>query len=661
MNDSRKIEARSRQWERYVWSLALAWTIVVAGLLAWDVHTVCQVTRDLAINEARAHFMKDQAFRFWATAHGGVYVPTDDRTPSNPYLAHVPERDIETPSGRSLTLMNPAYMVRQLNEEFADLYGVAGHLTSLNPLRPENAPDSWEEAALETFEQGEIEVREFTKIDGELYLRLMQPMIAQEGCLKCHGHQGYQVGDVRGGVSVSVPLASYLTKERQTITTHALSLSLLWVLGFAGIGLGWRGLRQSMRERDQAQEALQEAHDRLEIRVRERTAELERANEQLTQEITERKRTEWALGERVKELTCLYAVNRDMQEDLSIDELCGRVVEHLVSAMQFPDITVPVIELDDRRFASEGYAEGLLHGLQAEIRVGDEARGQLGVYYVEDRSFLIPEEQNLLNGIAEALGLWLERKRSKEVAEAASRAKSEFLASMSHELRTPLNAVIGFSEVLQEQYFGELNEKQSGYVGDILDSGKHLLSLINDVLDLSKIEAGKEELELSRVKLEELLENSLVMIREKAMRHGIGLDLHISPDVEGLEITADERKLRQTMFNLLSNAAKFTPDGGAIAVEAKQEGEELVISVADTGIGIAPEDQEKIFEEFYQVRGGMRDKTPGTGLGLSLTQRFVEMHGGRLWVESEGEGKGSRFSFALPLGGLEREVKKNEA
>jgi signal transduction histidine kinase len=244
-----------------------------------------------------------------------------------------------------------------------------------------------------------------------------------------------------------------------------------------------------------------------------------------------------------------------------------------------------------------------------------------------------------LNRMNEELG------RLYQQLEAANRHKSEFLASMSHELRTPLNAIIGFSEVLLDRLFGDLNAKQEEYLQDVLESGRHLLSLINDILDLSKVEAGRMELEVGRFALPEILENGLTMVRERAGRHGIALSLDVDQGIDGIE--ADERKVKQVVFNLLSNAVKFTPDGGQVGIRAGMDDAGVWITVWDTGIGIAPENQGRIFEEFQQAAAG-KERREGTGLGLALSRRLVELHGGRIWVDSE-LGKGSTFVFTLPV------------
>jgi signal transduction histidine kinase len=228
--------------------------------------------------------------------------------------------------------------------------------------------------------------------------------------------------------------------------------------------------------------------------------------------------------------------------------------------------------------------------------------------------------------------------------EAASRHKSEFLASMSHELRTPLNAIIGFTQVLQEEMFGSVNEKQSEYLDDIHSSGTYLLSLINDVLDLSKVESGQVELDVQPFSVRDALERGVVMVRERASEDGVDVELKAGPDVDVIE--GDERRIKQVIFNLLSNAVKFTPAGGEVDVSAARVNGEVRISVADNGPGIAPEDQERIFEHFQQTEAGVEQRE-GTGLGLALSKRLVELHGGRIWLESE-LGKGSTFVFTLP-------------
>ena len=247
----------------------------------------------------------------------------------------------------------------------------------------------------------------------------------------------------------------------------------------------------------------------------------------------------------------------------------------------------------------------------------------------------------------ENVRLFKEIQEKSQQLEIANRHKSEFLANMSHELRTPLNAIIGFSEVLQERMFGEMNEKQEEYINDIHSSGKHLLSLINDILDLSKVEAGRMELELASFDLPSAIDNALTLIKERAGRHNIELTNTTDPLVS--TIHADERKFKQILLNLLSNAVKFTPEGGRINVASRPlDGQMIEVSVTDTGIGIATEDCKAVFEEFRQVGTDYTKKAEGTGLGLALTKKFVELHGGKIWVTSE-IGKGSTFAFTLPV------------
>lgn len=231
-------------------------------------------------------------------------------------------------------------------------------------------------------------------------------------------------------------------------------------------------------------------------------------------------------------------------------------------------------------------------------------------------------------------------------AEAANRAKSEFLANMSHELRTPLNSILGFSEVMADGMTGPLTDEQKEFLNDIHESGTHLLSLINDILDLSKIEAGKMGLELSEFNMRELIKGSLLMFKEKAMKHSIELKAEIQ---EGIDvIIADGRKLKQVIFNLLSNAMKFTPERGEVGINAVKTDEGIQITVWDTGIGISREDMSKLFQPFQQIETTLTKKYPGTGLGLNLSKKFIELHGGNIWVESEA-GKGSRFVFVIPV------------
>ncbi len=329
-------------------------------------------------------------------------------------------------------------------------------------------------------------------------------------------------------------------------------------------------------ERDRAEEALRRAHDELETRVQERTAELATANTSLVAEVKERQRAEVELQQ-------------------AHDQLEVRVQQR----------TAELATAND--------------SLQSEIVERKRA-----------------EEQ---------------AQQARQLAETATQVKSEFLANMSHELRTPLNAIIGFSEILEDQTFGELNPRQTKYVSNVLTSGRHLLQLINDILDLAKIEAGRLDLDAQPFAVSSALQDVATIVKTLANKKNV--QLHVETPSELPALTADQPKFKQILYNLLSNAIKFTPEGGTVILKAEIESGALMrIAVSDTGIGIKAEDQERVFGEFEQVDSSYGRQQQGTGLGLALTKRLVELHGGRIWVESEGiEGKGSTFVFTLPVDG----------
>ena len=325
-------------------------------------------------------------------------------------------------------------------------------------------------------------------------------------------------------------------------------------------------------------------------------------------------------------------------------------------------------EFPDSPFRQVVRESGLRSQVAVPLKVRDVVTGVLLVTSPERAKFDEADRQ-LLSALADHASIAIENARLLEQArhqaeelearveirtrelqeanrkiEQTSRHKSEFLANMSHELRTPLNAIIGFSEVLSDGILGDLQPKHQEYVQDIHSSGQHLLSLINDILDLSKVEAGRMELDVAKFDVGAAINNAITLVRERAARHGV--KLNITVDEHLAPFAGDERKFKQILLNLLSNAVKFTPHNGDVSVSASATVDGIQVAVSDSGIGISPENQQAIFEAFHQVSTGGAAKAEGTGLGLTLARQFVEMHAGRLWVESV-PGKGSTFTFSL--------------
>lgn len=529
-----------------------------------------------------------------------------------------------------------------------------------------------------------------TEIAGKINFDLNQgsPFLSQNKMLLCINSPVYQneqrIGEIHLGISLN-QLQVRLAQTRKTSAIVSLLIFLIGIFSISGIGILITGpLRRIAITAQQIAEG--DLTKRTNVTHLDEVGYLARSfNSMVDKLLGAKKESEnlnLNLAARTQDLELEISRNKKAKEDLKASE------ERFRNLFEFaPD---PYYLCDPKgRFIDGNYAAEKIIGYHKEELIGKSflklkllnrrqipkaakllVKNALGhptgpdefILNRKDRTQVILEistvpiqfgGKTLVLGIAHDITahkkLEDELRIAKIEAEAASHAKSEFLASMSHELRTPLNAIMGFSQVLEEQYFGRINKKQREYIKDILDSGKHLLHMINDILDLSKIEISNVEINRSWVNIEGIIAKSMAMIKEKCMKNNIQLNVHLGEALKGTEIWADERRFKQVLLNLLTNAAKFTPQGGSIDLNIERNGKNLLVSVADSGIGIEKKHQKKIFEPFYQVKGGIKDKTSGTGLGLSLCKQLVEMHQGSIWVESKGKGKGSQFHFVLPL------------
>ncbi len=611
---------------RYTWTLLAVWTAILAGLLTKEFFDIKLYAAEIALNTARAHLNKDTSFRLWGSMHGGVYVPTLDDIQPNPYLAHFPERDIITPSGKHLTLMNPEYMLRNLNETFSELYGVAGHITSLKPLRPENSADPWETKALHAFENGGKEVIEtiYTKNDPPI-LRLMQPLYVTPECMKCHGHQGYKLGDIRGGLGISLPMAPFLKRAQEQLLVHTISIVLLWFLGCLGLLVGSERLRKS-------------------------TTKLALSNVGMQRKIEERKRVEIALQ---KESSFTAAVLDTAGALIMVLNTRGEII-------RFNQTSEIISGYDFREVAGRVFWEILLP---------PEERDQVAKIFaaIQNDHFPPKLEQSLItrsnerriidwanttfqddDGTIEyliSIGIDITEEKQLQAqllhAEKLS-AIGKLSASIAHEINNPLFGIKNVLERLREK--GSLSQENLEFADLAVLECDRIRDLIKDLQNFNRPTSGI----MTPVNLHKALDHILLLSKNEMETRHIMVNKEYARDLNEIMAIADQ--IKQVLLNLLNNAIEAMPTGGRIIITTKKSGNQALISITDSGNGIHPKDLSHIFEPFFSTKPAVK----GTGLGLSVTYGIIKRHGGDIQVQSE-VGRGTTFTISMPIEGKTNE------
>ncbi len=615
---------KEKQWslgllKRYSVIIIICWTVIIVVSFLWNYYQIKEWTKKVALEVAQAYFEKDIAFRLWGASHGGVYAPVSDWSPPNPYLKHVPERDIITPSGKKLTLINPAYMFRQMLTKFTPRTGVVERITSLKVVNPINTPDDWERSALLEFEKGKKKVVSFTELNGKPYIRLMKPFVTKKPCLKCHGFQGYKVGDIRGGISISLPMEPYLIIERSSLKTIFVSHLIILLLGFGGIFFAYVNIRKHFVKRLEMEESLIKQCNFTNTVINSLTHPfyvIEANNYQIV------------------------LANRAASESFSMgNKTCYELTHNRKTPCDGKEHPCPIQEVTRN---GRMYSVEHIH----YDKDGNERNIQLYCYPVFD-------EQGKVTQVIEYAIDVTDRKRLEKQLLQAQRLEAigRLAGGVAHDFNNILSVVLGYCEIALKNL--PEGHPVREHIKTIEKAGERASTLTQQLLAFSR----KQVLEMKAVDI-----NKVIDSMAKILKRIIGEDIELKLNLESKSKTlVDPAQIEQVIMNLAVNARDAMPEGGALIIETQdieidrlsavrkggiEPGPYVVISVADTGIGIPEDIKEKIFEPFFTTK----ERGKGTGLGLSTVMGIVKQHQGHITVYSE-TGKGTVFKIYLPVTG----------
>ncbi|MDW7772802.1 MAG: DUF3365 domain-containing protein [Desulfobulbaceae bacterium] len=597
---------------------AACWTLVIIISISWNISQRKKEIITVATNEAITIFEKDLVYYKWATNHKGVYVPITQETPPNPYLEHLPEANAVTATGEPLTLVNPEYMIRQVYEMKSDQLRALGHITSLDPIRDENAADDWESNALEAFENGETQLTTMEQIQGQPYLRLMRPMVTESGCLKCHVQQGYELGDIRGGISVAVPMGVLYSIYRNDILVLALAHGPIWLLGLLGIFFSSHRISQSMHKREEAEAKIRSIIDNM-----------------LDGLIT---MTENGTIESLNSAAC-DIFGRTRQETLG---------ENITSLVQFPGISKDE-ENGDREW--HPHISSMIGSQQQLIGIRKDGSN----FPLEISLSEMPLDVDRLF-IATVRDITEDKIRESEVLRTGQLAAiGELAAGVAHEINNPINGIINYAQILLDKADDKYDEHDKDFMSRIIKESERIAVIVGNLLSFAR---QRNDI-VKDVKLPEIIEDSVSLMIHQFMKDGIQLEVDLPTNLPA--ISANPQQLQQVIVNLLTNASyalnqryPHMDPGKRLKISCRLQtasGKEyLRTMVTDWGIGIPQDIINHIFDSLFTTKPPGK----GTGLGLSISKGLVRDHQGFLSVESSTGGPTTAI-VDLPVKRDERE------